>query len=367
MHRNLYFTQGTRPEQTFHEDLIVESLSIYGQSVYYIPRSLVAKDEILGEDRLSEFKTAYPIEMYFENVDGFDGQGAFIQKFGLMMEQSATLVVARRRWNQLVGKFKSTIIPERPCEGDLIYFPLSGGLFEIKFVQHQDPFYQIGKLYVYKLQVELFQYSSERLNTGVKEIDDFETLKSFDLNVIKNGVVTKIEVTDGGRTYTKPPIVSIGNDWLPSTIVTAGQQIAAGLYHYEVVNDGTLGTISPTHDNGIVYNGTAQLRFLGLRATAISFIDSVFDKSVVSTIEVKNGGSGYRTPPVVNIITAVGATGIDARAVAYVENVDTPESYGDNNQFKEQAAKVVFNVHNPFGDLSDHIPLHSMIPGDYDV
>ena len=130
------------------EDLIIESLRIYGQEVMYIPRTLVSKDEILGEDRLSKFKSAFPIEMYFENVDSLDGQGMFIQKFGLMMEQSATLVVARRRWEQFVGRYGATIVPTRPNEGDLIYFPLSKGLFEIKFVQHQDPFYQLGKLYV---------------------------------------------------------------------------------------------------------------------------------------------------------------------------------------------------------------------------
>lgn len=182
MARNVYFSHGTRNEQYLVEDLIVESLSIYGQDFYYIPRSLVAKDEILGEDRLSEFKSAYPVEMYMENVEGFEGQGAFMQKFGLMMEQTATLVVARRRWEQLVGRFGQTIIPTRPNEGDLIYYPLSKGLFEIKFVQHQDPFYQLGKLYVYKLQVELFQYASERINTGVAQIDVFEELKTFDVD-----------------------------------------------------------------------------------------------------------------------------------------------------------------------------------------
>jgi hypothetical protein len=179
MARNVYFTHGTKNEQFLIEDLIVESLSIYGQDMYYIPRTLVGKDEILGEDRLSEYKSAYPIEMYLENVTGFEGQGAFIQKFGLMMEQTATLTVARRRWEQLIGRFGQTIIPSRPCEGDLLYFPLTKGLFEIKFVKHQDPFYQLGKLYVFTLEVELFQYSSEHIDTGAREIDAFETLKSF--------------------------------------------------------------------------------------------------------------------------------------------------------------------------------------------
>lgn len=192
MARNVYFSQGTKNEQFLLEDLICESITIWGQDFFYIPRTLVAKDEILGEDRLSKFKTAYPIEMYLETVDGFEGQGAFIQKFGLMMEQSATLTVARRRWDQFVGRYGQTQIPTRPCEGDLLYFPLTGGLFEIKFVDHQDPFYQLGKLYVYKLQVELFQYSSERMDTGIEEIDVFEDLKSFD-EVAQSSIIDTVD------------------------------------------------------------------------------------------------------------------------------------------------------------------------------
>lgn len=179
MARNVYFSHGTKNEQYLLEDLIVESLSIYGQEMFYIPRTLFAKDEILGEDRLSMFKDAYPVEMYFENVTDFGGQGQFIQKFGLFNESTATFVVARRRWEQLVGRFGQTIIPDRPSEGDLVYFPLSKSLFEVKYVEHLDPFYQLGKLYVFKLQVELFQYASERIETGIPDIDVFETLKSY--------------------------------------------------------------------------------------------------------------------------------------------------------------------------------------------
>ena len=147
---NVYFSHGTRNEQYLLEDLIVESISIWGQEFYYIPRTLVAKDEILGEDRLSKFKDAYPIDMYLESVDGFEGQGAFIQKFGLMMEQSATLTVARRTWERVVGRHGGTILPNRPCEGDLLYFPLTKGLFEIKLlapqsVKHQIRTHQFGQ------------------------------------------------------------------------------------------------------------------------------------------------------------------------------------------------------------------------------
>lgn len=181
-----YFTMGTPSEQSMYEDIIIESLKIYGQNVYYIPRTLISKDEIFGEDRLSKFQYAFPIEMYFENIDNFEGQGTFIQKFGLTIDQSATMVVSKKRWDTLVGATETTILPNRPCEGDLIYYPMSTGLFEIKFVQHQDPFYQIGKLYTYKLQVELFKYSSENIETSIPEIDDIEYYKSADITVNHN-------------------------------------------------------------------------------------------------------------------------------------------------------------------------------------
>lgn len=180
MPRNAYFTQGTSSEQTLIEDLIIESLKIYGQDIYYIPRTLIAKDPVLGEDVLSTFTNAYDIEMYFEDVDDFQGQGTFLQKFGIEVEKSATLVVARRRWQQLVGVHGTTRIPDRPAEGDLVYYPMTKKLFEVRFVEHEDPFYQIGKLYVYKLRIETFQYASERLDTGIAAIDNIETRYTYD-------------------------------------------------------------------------------------------------------------------------------------------------------------------------------------------
>src|SRR5687768_3350038 len=166
---NPYFafshTQGTESERDIYEDMIIESIDVMGQELFYIPREYVAKDEILGEDRLSTFTKYYSINCYFENVTGFDGPGAFIEKFGYMLEQSATLTLSKKRWEELVGETGTTFLPNRPAEGDLLYFPLTKGLFEIKFVQHQDPFYQVGKQYVYKLKVELYQYSSETIDT----------------------------------------------------------------------------------------------------------------------------------------------------------------------------------------------------------
>ena len=303
MPTNVYFTQGTKNEQFLVEDLIIESLKIYGQDFFYIPRTLVSKDEILGEDRLSKFTSSFPIEMYFENVDSLDGQGAFIQKFGLMMEQSATLVVARRRWEQMVGRFGATIIPTRPCEGDLIYFPLTKGMFEIKFVKHQDPFYQLGKLYVYKLQVELFQYSSEQIDTGVPSIDAFETLKTFNTNTTRTpyGEVTGVTVSTQGTGYVSAPAVSF----------TGG-------------------------------NGSG--------ATATAVLGTGTSSGKVIRVNVTNGGVGYTTAPSV-VFTGGGFSTTAVATSSISANVDKVESFGDNNKFKTQAADVLFNVSNPFGEV----------------
>lgn len=173
-------TQGSMNEQMMLADLVEESIQMFGQEFLYIPRKLVAKDEILGEDRLSKFENAYPIEMYVETPQGFLGQGEFIQKFGLYIEQSIQVSMSKRRWNTEVGRTNDSILPERPAEGDLVYSPFLKRLFEIKYVDKEVNFYQLGSLPMWKMTIELFQYSSERIDTGIPEIDVFEDLKTFD-------------------------------------------------------------------------------------------------------------------------------------------------------------------------------------------
>lgn len=201
-------TQGESSERDLLEDLIIEAIGIYGQEFRYIPRIYMAKDEILGEDRLSTFKNAYPVPCYLESVNGFEGQGAFIDKFGLMNQKSATLSLARAVWKELVADVGQTILPTRPSEGDLLFFPLTGGLFEIKFVQHQDPFYQVGKLYIYKLEVELYRYGSESIATGDVDVDIFSSLKSQDITINPNpdtvesyGDNTKLNTEKVGKSF----------------------------------------------------------------------------------------------------------------------------------------------------------------------
>ena len=173
---NPYFSQAVRSEQHLYEDIIIESLKIYGQDIYYLPRDIVAEDAIFGDDVTSRFNSSYKVEMYIENVEGFDGEGDLFTKFGIEIRDQATFVVARRRWSQTVSRYDNEITTDRPREGDLIYLPLSNSLFQIMAVEHEQPFYQLSNLPVYKMRCELFEFTGEDLDTGIEQIDDIELL-----------------------------------------------------------------------------------------------------------------------------------------------------------------------------------------------
>ena len=180
MPTNVYFDTGTKPEQTLYEDLMIEQLKIYGQDVFYIPRTLVKEDSLFGEDTLSKFGDAYLIEMYFENVEGYEGEKEIMSKFGLQMNEDVTFVVARRRFEQLVSHDSNLIVKTRPNEGDLVYFPKVKKIFEISFVDHDDPFYQVHNVPAFKLKCKTFEYSSEHMDTRIAEIDAIESDNSLD-------------------------------------------------------------------------------------------------------------------------------------------------------------------------------------------
>ena len=186
MATNFYFQSGIpggrSSEQVLMEDLIIECLKIYGFDTYYMPRHAVNEDVILGEDTLNNYEHAYPLEMYMQNVSGFEGDGDLMTKFGVEIRDTATFVVARRRWDEVVARSGNAVLTTRPAEGDIVYFPLTKAFFEVKRVEAKDPFFQVGKLYVYKLECELFRYSSEQFTTGVDEIDNLAADKSTDVN-----------------------------------------------------------------------------------------------------------------------------------------------------------------------------------------
>ena len=181
MPRNVYFSQAVKSEQNLYEDLIIESLGIYGQDVYYIPRTIVNRDSVLNEDPASTFDDAFLMEMYIENTEGFEGEGDLYSKFGLQIKDTATFVVSRRRWDDRVGPFSSQVENPKPMEGDLIFLPMTNSFFEISFVEDEQPFYQLSNLPVYKLECALFEYNDEDFETGVESIDTATAKAAYQL------------------------------------------------------------------------------------------------------------------------------------------------------------------------------------------
>lgn len=195
MPTNVFFNNFTNSqEQLLIEDLVIESIKIYGHDAFYCPKTLVNKDEIYGEDSISRYDTQYMVEMYVKNVMGFQGEGDFMSKFNLQIRDQMTLTIARRTFFDEIGNVESI---DRPQEGDLIYFPLNKKIFIVKFVEHEAIFYQMGSLQTYDLNCELWEYSNEILNTGINDIDKFQKDYSFDMGVYglltENGYVLKDE------------------------------------------------------------------------------------------------------------------------------------------------------------------------------
>src|SRR5210317_67233 len=171
---------GNDNEKRLHEDLIIEGLKIYGHDCYYLPRTLVNRDLVLGEDSLSKFDDSYLLEMYMETTAGFAGEQEIINKFGLEIREDTTFMISKRRWQNQIDNVHTMIKEGRPNEGDIIYMPLMNSFFEIQFVEDQEPFFQLGNLPVYKLKATRWEYSSEELNTGVTDIDSAEDQYSLD-------------------------------------------------------------------------------------------------------------------------------------------------------------------------------------------
>ena len=174
MARNFYFSAKVRSEMELYENLVIEALQIYGQDVYYIPRDIVNYDTILGADVESSYNSSHKIEMYIETMMGFDGEGDLFTRFGVEIRDEATFVVSRRRWKNQVARHDNDIQTSRPAEGDLIYLPLTHKMFQIMHVEHEQPFYQIEDIPVFKLRCQLFEYNGEDFDTDNVEIDSIE-------------------------------------------------------------------------------------------------------------------------------------------------------------------------------------------------
>jgi hypothetical protein len=186
MATNQYFNlHGTNtPEQRLIENLNIEAIKTFGIDVNYCPRTLNDEDTLMGEDNTASYNSAHTIEMYIKSIDGFEGEGDFISKFGIQIKDQITFTVARRRWAELnvQGEGRATA----PAGGDLIYFPLTGALFQVMFVEDETIFYQTGGLQTYDLLCEMFFYSDQSLNTGIEAIDAIERAQSYSIDFTMN-------------------------------------------------------------------------------------------------------------------------------------------------------------------------------------
>ena len=321
---NPFFLQGSKGEQGLVQDLVNEQLRMYGIECHYIPRKLMTSRTIMKEVVESRFDQAFPLEAYLMNIDGYAGQGDILTKFGVRVTDEATFVISKERFEEAVAPFLEQQeddyeLSNRPKEGDLIFFPLGKRMFEIKFVEHERPFYQLQKNYVYQLQCELFEYEDEVIDTNVNSIDKVVQTEGYIARLILSGVgstatanttlafgaVQQIFLQNDGYGYLAAPTVSIstspGVDATAVAIMTSRSGIgtAKSIDRILLINPGGDYVGVPT----VTVPGT------GIATAGITTLGSV------GIVTITSGGSGYTTTPNVSISTAPSG-GTDATAEA---------------------------------------------------
>jgi len=323
MATNVFFSQAVQTEQNLVEDLIVESLRIYGHNVYYLPRKIVNENTILGDAADSKFEDAYEVEMYLEGVEGFEGEGDLYSKFGVEVRDTATFILSRRSWERFVSLDANLATGLRPNEGDLIYFPLSKSVFEIKFVEHENPFYQLGKLYVFKMTCDLYEFSGEDFDTGVSALDvDLELAQAaaIELTLADTPSLRDFIVGETISQQLTPTVTITGTvgAWSESsnklTVSRIKSTDTSGDYQSFLATDTTLGVIEmedSSRGDKIILQGTGQ--------------DGHF-------IDFEDGTASVQFPSVVTD----GSTGTDnidledGTSIALESNTQTDSSIYDN-------------------------------------
>ena len=321
---NPFFLQGSKGEQGLVQDLVNEQLRMYGIECHYIPRKLMTSRTIMKEVTESRFDQAFPLEAYLMNIDGYAGSGDILTKFGVRVTDEATFIISKERFEESVAPFLEQdddyTLSNRPKEGDLIFFPLGKRMFEIKFVEHERPFYQLQKNYVYQLQCELFEYEDEVIDTNVNAIDEIVQTEGYVARLILSdvgstatanttlnfGAVQQIFLQNDGYGYLTAPTVSIstspGVDASAVAIMTSrsGLATAKSIDRILLINPG----------GGYIGIPTVTVPGTGIATAGITTLGSV------GIVTITSGGSGYTTTPNVAIATAPsGGTVATAEAV----------------------------------------------------
>ena len=281
---NPYFLQGSQGEQRLVQDLINEQLQIYGVEVTYIPRKFVNQKTIIEEVQSSKFDDNFAVEAYVETYDGYAGAGDVLTKFGMSLRDEVTLTISKERFEEFISPFMNSDdnieLSTRPREGDLVFFPLGARLFEIKFVEHEDPFYQLGNTYVYKLKCELFEYEDEVIDTSIDIIDT---------QVDDVGYIANLKLVGIGITATAS--ATLGDGYVREIFLN---------------NDGSGFTGTPT-----VAISTSPSGNIGDNATAVAFTTERAGVRSIDKILLTNAGANYTTPPIITI-SGGGGTGAAA-------------------------------------------------------
>jgi hypothetical protein len=334
---NPFFLQGSFGEQRLIQELINEQLKIYGIEVTYIPRKFVRKQTIIEEIQSSKFDDNFLLEAYLNNYEGYSGAGDIMTKFGVSVRDEVSLVISRERFEDFISPFLEGVddseieVYDRPREGDLVYFPLGKRLFEVKFVEHEKPFYQLGKNYVYEIQCELFEYEDEVLDTSIDEIDEVLEDKGYivDLTLFSSGTratatatvgtgfIQSITLNNDGSGFTSTPTVAIttapsGGTNAQAVAITTTRNNITSIEEIRLVHAGAGYTVAPT----ITITGGG-----GTGAAATCGIQT--DKKGVIKVVVNNGGAGYSTAPNVTFSLPSLSPQIPASAVATVSAAGT--------------------------------------------
>ena len=283
---NPFFLQGSPGEQRLIQDLINEQMQIYGVEITYIPRKFVNKQSIIEEVQSSKFDDNFLLEAYVNTYEGYSGAGDIMTKFGVSLKDEVTLTISQERFTDFIAPFLDSVdyeLGSRPREGDLIFFPLGSRLFEVKFVEHEKPFYQLGKGYVYELQCELYELSDDV--GGWNQISD--STQAIDETLVNYGYMTELQLISIGSTAT----LNIGT--------------SSGYIRNIFLNEDGYGyTTAPN----VVISGPGPVGG-GITATAVAITTSVYGVHSVKEILLTNTGAGYTTPPTVTIVsTATTAT-----------------------------------------------------------
>ena len=329
---NPFFLQGSPDEQRLMQSLIDEHLSMFGMDVYYIPRKMIDTDDVLGEVQSSKFNDAYIIEAYLNNFEGYAKGSDIMTKFGINLQNEITLTISRERYEDFIAPFIVThnaknagtdvLLGERPKEGDLIFFPLGERLFEIKHVEHENPFYQLGKNYIYELQCELFRYEDEQFDTNVSFVDE-RALEEGEVTTIalagigstalavvdsfaSQGALQQIFLNDDGYGYTSAPSVVIGQS--PAGVTSS----RATAFAFTTERSGLYSVDQLVLQNpGFAYTEPPPFSFGGPGVGAAA--TSSLTNSGITSIRITDAGTNYFQPPTITIqhpsAVAIGTTG----------------------------------------------------------